>query len=218
MVALQKISLFSNISTEDLEKVYDCLAPHKRIINRDTFVFRANDPVRNIYIILSGRMHIVDEFFWGNRSIIETMEPYTLFGEAYVLSSTERHLVSVIAAEDSEVLEIDPVRLFEICPSKCDCHMQLMQNTMQLLSKKIVRLTEKLEHIMQRTTRDKVLSYLTQYMHQTQSNHFDIPYSRQQLADYLCVDRSALSHELSKLKEEGVIDYHKNNFKLLIQS
>ena len=212
---LQESPLFYGFCVEDIKKMCTCLAACEREIEKDLFVFRAGDDVRFVYMILSGSMHIVDEDFWGNRSIIETMESCTLFGEAYSLSSTERHLVSVIAAENSSILEIDPVRLFETCPNGCSCHSGLIKNVAYILSEKIVRLTEKLGHIAQRTIREKILSYLSKCAREAQNSSFDIPYSRQQLADYLCIDRSALSHELSKLQKLEMIRYNKNRFDLL---
>ena len=212
--ALQDSVLFSGILKEDLQKLCKCLNARERVYKKETFVFYGGDDVKSVYFILSGKFHIINEDFWGNRSIIETMTKDILFGEAYVFSKRKKHLVSVIAAEDSVVLEIEPDSLFEYCPQKCLCHTQLIKNTLYILSEKIVRLTEKTGHIMQRTTREKLLSYLSKCAQTEKSSSFYIPYSRQQLADYLCVDRSALSHELSKLQKEGMVQYHKNNFKL----
>jgi cAMP-binding proteins - catabolite gene activator and regulatory subunit of cAMP-dependent protein kinases len=217
LLSLQKCTLFANASAEDLQKMYTCIAARERVITRGTFVFQAGDKVRFVYLILSGSMHIIDQDFFGNQSIIETMNCGTLFGESYVLSLKEKQLVSVIAAENSVVLEIDPARLFGICPNGCPCHAQLIRSTLFILSEKIVRITRKMGHIMRRTIRQKLLSYLSSCAQQENCNSFSIPYSRQQLADYLCVDRSALSHELSRLKASGVIRYKKNHFELLAE-
>ena len=212
---LQKNSLFAGIEPNDIQKMCKCLAMREKTFAKDSFVFRAGDDVRFVYINLSGMVHIVDEDFLGNRSLIESIQPNTLFGEAYALTSAGKHLVSVVAAEDAAILEIDPGRLFESCPNGCECHMTLMRNTACILSEKIVRLTEKLGHIVKRTTREKILSYLSGCARLAQSDSFNIPYSRQQLADYLCVDRSALSHELGRMQREGVVQYRKNHFELL---
>ena len=211
---LQNCPLFSGIAEDDIEKLCKCLGAHERAIDKDAFVFRAGDDIRSIYVILSGSMHIIDEDFWGNRSIIEKMGEQTLFGEAYTLASTDKYLVSVIAAESSVILEIDPGRLFETCTNACTCHEVLIRNIATILSEKIVRITEKIGHIAQRTMREKILSYLSKCARQAGSSVFEIPYSRQQLADYLCVDRSALSHELSRLQKTGMISYRKNRFEL----
>ena len=212
---LQKSALFAGIKKEDVEKMFMCFAFHKRKVDKGTFIFRAGDDIHKTYLIMKGRMHIIDEDFWGNRSIIETMEADTLFGEAYVLSSATQHLVSVVAAQDSVVFEIEPTKMLEACPQGCDCHTKVIRNVAYILSEKIVRLTEKLGHVMRRTTREKVSSYLSMRARQEKSSSFSIPYSRQQLAEYLCVDRSALSHELSKMRDLKIIQYHKNHFELL---
>ena len=212
---LQESTLFSHIAEDDLQKLSQCLCARKKAYARESFIFCEGDDVRYVYFILSGTLHIINEDFWGNRSIIETMHKDTLFGEAYVFSARKHHLVSVIAAEDSLVLEMDPKKLFESCPHSCSCHAQLIRNTLYIVSEKIVRLTEKTRHIMQRTTREKLLSYLSKCAQKEKNSSFTIPYLRQQLADYLCVDRSALSHELSKLQKEGLVRYQKNHFTLL---
>lgn len=216
MLDLQMSPLFEDISEQDIKKMCDCLRAREIKIKKDEFVLRSGDPVRNVYLILSGSMHIINEYYWGDRSIIETMGKHTLFGEAYVFAKSKYHIISIIAAEDSVVLEMNPAKLFGDCPNGCSCHNQLVQNVTRILSQKIVRLTEKVEHVVQRTTRDKILSYLSQCMHQNQRSSFTIPYSRQELADYLCVDRSALSHELCKLRDAGKIEFRKNQFKLLL--
>ena len=215
LLSLQNSPLFRNIEAESLEKLCTCLSAREKDFERDTFVVRVGEDINFVYYILSGSMHIIDEDFWGNRSIIETMHKDTLFGEAYVFSSMEKYLVSVIAAEDSTILEIDPAKLFEVCSNGCSCHTQLVRNTLHIVSEKIVRITEKLGHVMQRTTREKLLSYLSVCANREKSNSFYIPYSRQQLADYLCVDRSALSHELSRMKKQGILKFNKNYFELL---
>ena len=212
---LANSTLFTGISEEDIQTMSKCLTVNEHIVRRDDFFLHAGDPVGSVYFLLSGSMHIVSEDFWGNRSIIETMQKGLLFGEAYVFAARKSHLINVIAAEDSVVLEMDPAKLFDTCSSRCACHARLMKNTLFITSEKIVRLTEKLQYIIRRTTREKVLSYFSTCARQEKSAIFTIPYSRQQLADYLCVDRSALSHELSKLQSEGLLRYRKNRFELL---
>ena len=212
---LQKSMLFSNISAEDIKKMCTCLQLREKKIEKDEFVFHAGDVVNKVYLVISGSMHIVDEDFWGNRSLIETMPAYTLFGEAYAISNTEEHLVSVVAAEDAVVLELEPSCLTKPCPRGCECHIEIIRNTEKILSIKIIRLTEKLGHIMKRSTKEKVCSYLSKCARKNRSNRFCIPYSRQELADYLCVERSALSHELSKMTKHGIIRCRRNEFELL---
>lgn len=212
---LQKGLLFKGISEKDIRVLFECISPKVKLIKKGNFVIKAGGDIRYVYYISSGRVHIIDEDFWGNGSIIETMNQNTLFGEAYYFSSIDTYLVSVVAAEDSVVLEISPQNLFEACPKGCHFHTCLVRNSLHIVSEKIVRLTEKLGHIVQRTMQEKVLSYLTTCAQKEKKTSFYIPYSRQQLADYLCVERSALSHELSRLQKQGMIRYRKNYFELL---
>ena len=215
LLHLRNSTLFVDIDDESLGKLYTCLCAREKKFERDSFIFRAGDPINYVYYILSGSINIIDEDYWGNQSIVETMQVDTLFGEAYVFSSIENYLVSVVAAEQSTILEIAPEKLFKTCANGCVCHSQLVKNTLHILAEKVVRLTEKTMHIMQRTTREKLLSYLSVCARREKSNTIDIPYSRQQLANYLCVDRSALSHELSRLQNQGILRYNKNHFELL---
>ena len=212
---LQKTVLFANMAPDEIDDIFACLSPQIKKIDKGSFVFRAGDEVCSVYLLLTGHMHIVDEDYWGNRSIVETLPPHTFFGEAYVLTRSKKHLVSVLAGEDSTILVVNAERLLNACTGRCHAHMTLMHNMSCILSAKIVRLTEKLGHMVRKTTREKVLSYLSKCAQNAQSNCFSIPYSRQQLADYLAVDRSALSSELSKMEDQGLLRYHRNSFELL---
>ena len=213
--SLSNTLLFKNIDEPSILKLCECLSAKKFSYEKDSFIFHAGEPVQSVYLILSGSAHIIEEDFWGNRSIIETMRQGTFFGEAYVFAGIKKQLVTVITAEDSSILVMNPSRLYESCSKRCEIHHTLIQNTTHILAKKIVLLTQKVGHVIQRTTRAKLLSYLSHCAQQANSNSFYIPYSRQQLADYLSVDRSALSHELSKIKTEGMVRYRKNHFELL---
>ena len=213
--ALHQSSLFDGIAQEDIQKLLACTMAQEKSYPKGCFIFRAGEPVRSVYLILSGSVHIIDEDFWGNQSIIETMPAQVFFGEAYVFAKTEHQLVSVVAAEDSVLLVMNPQRLFELCACECAHHKILIQNVANILATKIVRLTQKLRHLIRRTIREKLFSYLSQCAQAEGKSEFDIPYTRQQLADYLSVDRSALSHELSKMHKEGLLRYQKNHFELL---
>ena len=137
-----------------------------------------------------------------------------LFGEAFVLSGISKIPLSVKTSETTTVLFIDKDRVMTPCSSACDFHMGISKNLIRILASKNVFLTERLEHISKRTLKDKVLSYLSSEAAKSGNLIFEIPFNRQELADYLSSDRSALSAVLSNLKNEGIIDYHKNKFKL----
>lgn len=160
-------------------------------------------------------MTIFKEDCWGNRSILSQAVPGQLFGEVYACIPDETAQVNVTAAEDTLVLFLDVQRLLHTCTPPCPFHTRLIQNLLSVIAHRTLELTRKLEHLSKRTIREKLLSYLSEQSRQAASPAFSIPFSRQQLADYLLTDRSAMSHELCKMREEGILTFHKNQFELL---
>jgi CRP-like cAMP-binding protein len=216
---LQTCPLFSGIEEDDLQGLLACLSAVQKRFEKNGFVFAAGEKADLIGIVLSGAVHILREDFWGNREILTRVEPSGLFAEAFacagVVSSTpERLPVSVMAAEESEILLVDCKRILMFCPSACAFHAVLIRNLTRVLAEKNVILTQKLEHVTQRTTRKKLLSYLSEQAKRAGGSVFDIPFSRQELADYLSVDRSAMSAELSKMRDENLLRWHRNHFEL----
>jgi CRP-like cAMP-binding protein len=120
-----------------------------------------------------------------------------------------------VATADSELLFIDFRRLASPCVNACAFHARLIRNMLNIVSVKNIALTRKIEHVSRRTTREKLLSYLSDAAKKAGGGWFSIPFNRQELADYLYVERSAMSATLSKLRDEGVLLYRRNNFKLL---
>lgn len=143
------------------------------------------------------------------------MERGGLFGEAFSFARVECLPVSVTAAEKTEVLFINCERIITVCPSACEFHNRLVRNMLKILAEKNMTLTQKIGHMGKRTTREKILSYLSEQAKKAGGESFTIPLNRQEMADYLAVDRSAMSKELGRLKEEGQISFHKNQFQLL---
>jgi len=164
--------------------------------------------------VLSGRVQIIEEDFWGNRNIIADNWPGDIFGESYAFLPGELLRVSAVAAENSSVMMIDARHMLEICSSACHFHTRLIQNILAETAKKNLALTRKLSHMSKRSTREKLLSYLSGQSLAAGSDQFEIPFNRQQLADYLCVDRSAMSNELCKMRDEGLLTFEKSSFHL----
>jgi len=157
---------------------------------------------------------VIKEDYWGNRDIVTVVQPGETFAESYACSLEASVGVSVQASQNSEVLLMDIRRVMQTCSSACAFHSRLIRNLVTLLASRNLRFNEKLTHVMQRRTRDKILSYLSSESQKQKTSYFDIPFDRQQLADYLGVDRSALSSELSAMKKEKILDYEKNHFML----
>jgi len=206
--------LFEGISPAELPALLGCLGASVRKLPRHAFILEADSPVSRFGIVLSGAVDVVMEDFWGNRSLVSRLAPGELFGESLACARTDRSPTSACAAEDAQVLLLDARRVTTGCEHACGFHARLIDNLMRILAAKNVLLTRKIEHVTRRTMREKVLSYLSSEARRANAGTFWIPFDRQALADYLAVDRSALSAELSRMKREGILDYEKNRFVL----
>lgn len=211
---LKKSLLFSGIEQKEIEAMLGCLGAETKSCEKDAFIYRTGERVESIGLVLSGRAHIVREDFWGNCNIVSVIEPGQTFAESYACTGTPLG-VSVVASERAQVLFLRVYRVLTICSNACEFHARLMRNLLSVLALHNLKMNEKLAHVTQRTLREKLLSYLSFESARAGSPCFDIPFNRQQLADYLAADRSALSTELGKMRDEGVLCFDKNHFRLL---
>ena len=166
-------------------------------------------------MLVSGELHIQRDDYWGNRAIVNRIAVGEMFGEAYIAPESGALLNDVVAVEDSAVIFFDVRRIITVCSSACRFHSMVVQNLFFAISQKNKTLVQKLGHISKRTTREKLISYLSEEAKRQNSASFTIPFNRQQLADFLSVDRSAMSNELCKMRDEGLLEFEKNQFKLL---
>ena len=164
---------------------------------------------------MKGKLLIQHDDFWGNRSIVNVIRVGEMFGEAYVAPESGSLLNDVIAEEDSAVIFFDVRRILTVCSTACRFHSMVIQNLFFAISEKNRKLVQKIGHMSKRSTRAKLLSYLSEEAKRQNSGYFTIPFTRQQLADFLCVDRSAMSNELCKMRDEGLLQFKKNQFTLL---
>lgn len=211
---LQKSPLFDGITTEEIERLLHCLGGRVKRYAKGDFIFHTGAVLRQIGLVVSGKVQVVKEDYWGNRLIFSSMEQGQLFGESYACLPREPLEVSIVSAADCEVLFLDLEHALSVCSCACGFHTRLIRNLMTILAKHNLNLTRKVQHMGQKTTREKLLAYLWSISQKEQSQEFDIPYNRQELADYLAVDRSAMSAELSRMKAEGLLEFHKNHFRL----
>ena len=212
--AAAKSPLFKGIGEEDLASLLSCLAARERRWQKGEFVLRAGDEVDSLGLVLDGRCHIVREDFWGNRNIVAEVGPGEIFAESYACAAGARLTVSVLAVERSSILFLNAGRLLAACPSACPFHTRLIRNLVSVLARKNLLMNEKLTHVTQRSTREKLLSYLSSASQRRGAPSFEIPFNRQELADYLSVERSAMSAELGKMQNDGLIEVKKNHFHL----
>jgi CRP-like cAMP-binding protein len=212
--ALKKSPLFQGVPEDELGSLVRCLGCTFKSYGKGETVYLAGDFVRELGIVVSGRVHLIKDDAWGNSNIITEVTEGGMFAEAVVCGGVGVLPVTVTAAADAEVMFVDFQRVITTCTSACVFHTLLIRNMIGVFARKNIMLTGKMEHITKRTTREKLLSYLSEQSKLRESKSFEIPFDRQDLADYLSVERSALSAEMSRLKAEGVIDYRKNHFEL----
>lgn len=211
---IKSSSLFSGISENELTVLLPCLGTSIKKYEKGDFILRAGDSTDSIGLVLMGSTLVIQEDIWGNRNILHKVNPGQTFAAAFACAPGSVLNVGVIADNSATVMFLNVKKILTTCPSGCEHHNRIIRNLLAEIAEKSLQLNEKLTHIGQRTTRAKLMAYLSDEMKRKNKCEFDIPFSRQQLADYLGVERSGLSLELGKMKKEGMLDYHKNHFKL----
>lgn len=212
---LRKTRLFAGISEAEIGGMLSCLDAKLYHYPKGAYVIRQGEQPTHITVLVAGELHVQNEDYWGNRTIISHIGIGELFGEAY-LSPVEGGIPNdVVAVTDSTVIFFDVRRVMTVCSSTCQFHAAVVRNLFYAISEKNRRLMKKLGHMARRSTREKLLSYLSDEAKKHHSAVFEIPFNRQELADFLSVDRSAMSSELCKMRDEGIIEFHKNRFRLL---
>ncbi len=207
---LRRTPLFSGVSEQELSAMLSCLDPQLKQFEKDESLLRIGEKTDAIGLVLSGSVLIVQEDIWGNRNILSKAVAGQTFAAAFACAPGARLNISVVADTPVDAMFLNVKRILQVCPSACAHHNRIIQNLLGELAEKNLRCNEKLIHTGQRTTRAKLMSYFSAESQRIGSYTFDIPFSRQQLADYLGVERSGLSAELSKLKKDGILDYYKN--------
>lgn len=207
--------LFSGITQEEAASMLGCLRPRRLRAARGEYVVHAGDELRSVPLVLEGGVSILREDWWGNRNIQNQATAGETFGVSYALTPGSHIGVSVVAEEDTTIAELAVGPMLRTCSSACPYHMRLLENLVGTIAHRNLQINAKLSFLSQRSTRDKLLAYLSAVSQEEGSASFDIPYNRQQLADYLSVNRSAMSSELSHMADEGLIAYKRNHFTLL---
>ena len=211
---LKKSSLFSGVSADEIKSMLSCLSARMKHYKKEEFIIRSGDFIHSVGMVLTGTALIIQEDFWGKRSIISEVMPGTLFAETYACISSIPIEMSVVGDSECDILFLDFNKSLTVCTSACGFHTRLIQNFLSAIAGRNLVLTKKMQHMSKKTIREKLLSYLSTESLKSNSSIFDIPFNRQQLADYLSVDRSALSNELGKLQAEGILTFNRNRFTL----
>ena len=203
---LMENPLFAGITREELGSLMGCLSAKTVEKTKGEPVFLEGDPAGFIGVVLEGAVQIVRDDFYGNRSLLALVEPGELFAETFACAGVPVVPVSGYAAKDSKILWLDCRKMLTVCTNACGFHNTLVQNLLQVVAQKNLLLSRKIQFMSRKTTREKLMAYLLDQAKQKGSNEFVIPMDRQALADFLSVERSAMSAELSKLRADGVLE------------
>jgi CRP-like cAMP-binding protein len=214
---LRSSKLFDGIADKEILTMLSCMNSYVRSYGKYEYIYKASERIYESSIVLEGKVCLISEDYMGNRNILSEITPGEMFGEVFACMDMKPMTVNAVSEEPSRVLFLSIRRMSNICGNAHGYHNRLIQNLLYILADKNLKLTERMKHTSKRTIRQKVLSYLSDRYHVTGSAYFDIPFNRQQLDDYLSVDRSALSAELCKMRDEGVLEFSRNRFHLLIK-
>ena len=207
--------VFYGMNDEELRGLLECFHARVRKYEKDEMIIRQGDIVSNIYLILEGAVNIEKDSYWGRRIIISRLGKNDNLALSFVGSKNIESNVDAITVENTLVLILGYEQCTSMCQNACTRHKVLINNLFQILSRENIELIQKIENVSQKTIRDKLMTFLSNEAQKKHSNSFSIQFNRQDLADYLNVDRSAMSFELSKLQKEGLIKYDKNKFELI---
>ena len=215
---IQKTPLFKTMSAEETKKAVEYLKGRVLDYKKGTYIFQRSEKIKNIGLVIKGEARVEREDYYGNRSIIASIGQGDIFGEVYACLENTSLGVNVLAVKDSKILMLNMDKAELEKGFNQEFYAHIIQNLISILAFKAYSLNRKIEHITKRSTREKLLSFFSEQAVLSQSSSFDINFNRQELADYLCVDRSAMSLELSKMSKDGIIAYNKNHFELLKHS
>lgn len=212
---LMKLPIFYNLKKDEIINILKFFSYSKEDFEKNNFIFEIGKPISKIGIILSGEINIIKEDFWGNRNILNKFKSGEIFGEVFALAKVSPNNILVETSQNSKILFLDLTNFSIDNENNSSEILKFLSNIFKISLKKNILFTEKLEHITKKTIREKIISYLSTEALKNRSNSFFIKFDRQELADYLFVERSALSRELSSMKKDGLIEYNKNYFTLI---
>ena len=207
--------LFSGIAKNELSAMLGCMEASVLTAQKNSPVFLEGDDAGFFGIVLEGSVQIVKDDFYGNRSILTYAEPGELFGEAFACGDVDKMSVSGYAAKDSKILMLSCKKMLTVCSSACSFHNRLIKNLLTVVANRNLNLSQKISVMSHKTTKEKLMAYLLEQAKRAGRSDFTIPLDRQALADYLGVERSAMSAELGKLRKAGILESEGSHFRLL---
>lgn len=204
--------LFQGIEPSQIQVMLSCLNAVTKDFPKKSTIYHVGESVDCVGLVLSGNIYLETIDVWGNRGILDNIAPGQVFAETYACLAKEPLLINVVASQDSTVLFLNVGRVLKTCTNACEHHNRVIQNLLSVSARKNLSLSQRMYHMSPKSIRNRLLSYLSSESLRCNSPEFTIPFNRQQLADYLNVERSALSNELGKMQKEGLISVSKNRF------
>ena len=207
--------LFDGVNPEDRKTMLGCIGYHIGVFRKGDIIAFEEENMKHIGIVISGAVDMVKEDLWGNKTMLVRIRKDEVFGETFACGSDNLSVVTFLVSEDARILFLPFNRVMHSCTMACQFHHRLIENMVHIIANKNRDLMRKVDVVSKRTIREKLLAYLSIQAQVQKSRYFEIPLGRVELAEYLCVDRSALTRELVKMKEDGLIDYDRNCFRIL---
>ena len=207
--------LFLGIRPEDMEGMLGCIGYYVREYQKGKIISFEAETIHHVGVVLSGSVDMIKEDVWGNRTMLLRSYTEDVFGETFACGEDSMSVVTFVAAEDSKVMFLSFCRVMHTCTHACVFHQTLIENMVRIIARKNLELMRKIEVVSKKTLREKILAYLSIQSQSQGTNRFEIPLGRVEWAEYLCADRSALTRELAKMKEEGLIEFQRNTFEIL---
>lgn len=211
---LSNTLLFQDIGHQDLSGMMDCIRPKMLSYKKNKYMALTGDKFEGIGIILEGSATVIKENVSGNRVIMSMLEPGDMFGEMAAFSSLGQWPATVQAQEDSKVIFISSEKIVGNCPHNCAGHKMLIMNMLKIISEKALNLNKKVEYLTIKSMRGKLSMFLLEQYYKSEKRTFMLPMNRNELADFLNVSRPSMSREMSRMREEGIIDYYMSSFKI----
>ena len=207
--------LFAGIDAGDMELMLGCIGYHIGTYRKGEIIAFEEENINHVGVVLTGAVDMIKEDIWGNRTMLVRSYPEDIFGETLACGEDTLSVVTFVAAEDTKVLFLSFCRVMHTCTHACRFHQTLVENMVRLIARKNRELMRKIEVVSKKSLREKILAYLSIQAQSQGKRRFEIPLGRVEWAEYLCADRSALTRELAKMKEEGILDYQRNIFEIL---
>lgn len=211
----KEVELFQGIEKNQIISMLECFRAYIKKYQKNEFMILFEENVDCIGVVLEGNVLMIKEDLFGNKTTLVNVKPKELFGETFACGQMIQSTVSFVAGADTKVLYLPYQKVLHSCKEECEVHYRLIENLVSLIAKKNIQLMQKIEVISKKTLREKIVAFLMIQGEKKKSQYFSIDMGRIKMAEFLCADRSALTRELKQMKQEGLIDYDKDMFRIL---